>query len=149
MAPAHINGLVAQFIVVNTSWLKIEMIPGGLTSVLQICDLIINKVFKQNVRDLYYTWRAQHVRSQRAIHGNGRLKIKIPRDTLIVIVEQSIRKMNQQQREKPTIRTMFRKAGQDPHFSCIDMFKQHLDSLSKDSMYRTIINRQTATVIDE
>ena len=71
-----------------------------------------------------------------------KLDVKIPRDVLIDIIEQSIKKMNQEQRENPTIRQMFRKVGQDPFFDCTELFKTHLDSLSKDSMYRTIIENQ-------
>ena len=50
--------------------------------------------------------------------------------------------MNLLQQQNPTIRTMFKKAGQDPFINCTDEFKEHLDSLSKDSMYKTIIENQ-------
>ena len=88
------------------------------------------------------------MRQQRRIHGIQRLKINIPRDTLIRIIERAIVHMNQKQREQPTIRTMFQKTNQDPHTNCDLVFKEHLDSLSQDSMYRTLFNNQNATVLD-
>ena len=143
-APAHVNKVIAEYLRRNTSWLTTSLIPGGLTSVLQVCDLIINKKLKQNIRELYYRWRAPHVRSLRESGVKGRVDIKIPRDTLIDICEKSVKKLNLQERLKPTIRKMFRKAGQDPFFDCSELFKQHLDSLSKDAMYKSIIHSQTA-----
>ena len=75
-APAHTNGVVDQFLRDASSWLKTELIPGGLTSVLQVCDLIINKPFKQHVRNGYYRWRTTFVRQQRDSGVTGKLNIK-------------------------------------------------------------------------
>ena len=147
-APAHVNSKITEFLEVNTNWLKCCLIPGGLTSVMQVCDLIINKALKQIFRDLYYIWRAGHVKEQRNAGVIGRLKLKIPRDVLIDIIEKTIKKMNQQQRIKPTIREMFQKAGQDPFVDCSEKFCTHLDSLSQDSMYKSIIRNQTAVELE-
>ena len=145
-APAHVNKVVEQFLREASTWLTTALIPGGLTSVLQVCDLIINKNLKQHIRTMYYQWRAEYVRRLRREEGiQGKLNVKIPRDTLIDICERAVEKMNQVQHENPTIREMFRKVGQDPFVDCSVKFKEHLDNLEKDTMYKTIINRQTAT----
>ena len=147
-APAHTNGVVDQFLRDTSSWLKTELIPWDLTSVLQVCDLIINKPFKQHVRNGYYRWRTTFVRQQRDSGVTGKLNIKIPRDVLINLIENAVKQMNRKQRETPTIRAMFQSVGQDPFVNCSEQFKIHLDSLSKDSMYRNVINAQRYLNID-
>ena len=147
-APAHTNSMVNQFLQLASTWLTTVLIPGGLTSVLQVCDLIINKVFKQFARNGYYSWRTRFIKEKRLEGVSGKLKVKIPRDVLINIIEESIKKMNRLQQEKPTIRSMFQKAGQDPVVNCEEQFKMHLDSLQKDSMYKTIINNQQAVHLE-
>ena len=118
------------------------LIPGGLTSVMQLCDLIVNKLFKQYLRDFYYKWRTAYIRRMRATGVTGKLNIKLPRDEMIRFIEASIRKLNRQQLAKPTIRKTFQKIGQDPWVDCAEAFKAHLDSISEGSMYRTILNSQ-------
>ena len=115
---------------------------------LQICDLIINKPLKNHIRDLYYKWRAPCVRALFEGGATGRIDLKIPRDILIDICEKTVKELNLQQRVKPTIRKAFRKTGQDPFFDDMDLFTNHLDNLSKDAIYKSIIDSQTATVIN-
>ncbi len=148
-APAHINVEVSEYLDGARDWLRTELIPGGLTSVLQVCDLIVNKDLKNYIRDGYYRWRTQFVKDKRREGVSGKLKVKIPRDILIDIIEKAVKKMNRQQQQNPTIRKMFKKAGQDPFMQSIHEFKQHLDSLSKDSMYKTIINNQQSDVLSD
>lgn len=94
------------------------LIPGGLTSVVQVCDLIINKTFKQILRDHYYAWRRAYIREKRAAGVQGKLNIKLPRDSMIEFIEASIKELNRRQLAKPTIRTMFQRVGQDPNIDC-------------------------------
>ena len=48
MAPAHHSGHVSEYIDNRTKEgrLVLGFINGGLTSALQVCDLVINKEFK-------------------------------------------------------------------------------------------------------
>ena len=142
-APAHTNGPVQDFLRAAAAWLITELIPGGLTSVLQVCDLIINKSFKQFIQNLYYQWRREYIRAKKAAGVSGKLNIKLPRDQMIGFIEQSVKKINRNQMMKPTIRTTFQRVGQDPNVDCTDLFKAHLDSIAEGSMYRTILNAQT------
>ena len=142
-APAHDNERIREFIRTNSDWLTTALIPGGLTSVMQVCDLVINKPLKGHIRTMYYQWRSVETKRLRLTGTTGKINLKIPRDTLIDICERAVKKMNQQQHEKPTIRTNFRKAGQDPFVDCTAAFKAHLDSLSKDVMYKRILDQQT------
>ena len=74
----------------------------------------------------------------------GKLKLKIPRDNMIDIIEKSVQKLNHKQRVEPSIRNAFQKVGQDPFVDCSTKFRTHLDSLKQDSMYKTLIDNQTA-----
>ena len=78
-APAHTNSMVNQFLQLASTWLTAVLIPGGLTSVLQVCDLIINKVFKQFARNGYYSWRTRFIKEKKLEGVSGKLKVKIPR----------------------------------------------------------------------
>ena len=93
-ASAHTNTKVSEFLEGVRDWLKIELIPVGLTSVLQICDLIINKVFKQYFRYDYCNWRTQFVKDKRSEGVIDQLKIKIPRDILIDIIEKTVKNIS-------------------------------------------------------
>ena len=104
---------IVTYLVMSTA-----LIPGGLTSVIQVCDLIINKTFKQILRYKYYAWRRVYIRQKRAEGVQGKLNIKLPRDEMIGFIETTIKELNRRQLEKPTIRTMFRKVGQDPSIDC-------------------------------
>ena len=41
--------------------LCMKYIPKGLTSVMQVCDLIGNKTLKQFICSEYYSWRANKI----------------------------------------------------------------------------------------
>lgn len=38
----------------------VAFIPGGLTSKVQVMDLVVNRPFKHKVRQLYRSWRREH-----------------------------------------------------------------------------------------
>jgi DNA gyrase inhibitor GyrI len=38
---------------------NVAVIPGGLTPVLQLFDVSMNKTFKDNIRKLYTQWMAE------------------------------------------------------------------------------------------
>ena len=85
-APAHTTGRVQEFIEECEDWLREVLIPGGLTSVMQLCDLIVNKLFKQYLREFYYKWRTAYIRRMKAKGVTGKLNIKLPRDEMIRLV---------------------------------------------------------------
>ena len=76
--------------------------------------------------------------------NNATINIKVPLPDMIKIVEDSVKEFNVKQRSSETIRKTFRKVYQDPWHESVDEFNAHLDSLEKDSMYKTLLDNQTA-----
>eukprot|EP00957_Ditylum_brightwellii_P203364 15334311-Ditylum_brightwellii.AAC.1 len=60
MAPAHKGGVVGSYIKTeeDEGRIKIEFIDGGLTSILQMCDLTANKQIKAIIKEAYYKWQS-------------------------------------------------------------------------------------------
>ena len=136
MAPAHRAGTVGEYIKrkYDEGRLVIEFIDGGLTSVLQVCDLAANKEFKATIKKLYIKWRGEYIRAQRQLtpnEPNKRIKIKIVIVKMTEIVEEAVRIFNAGQRTSRSIEKTFRSAGQDPWVNCEKEFKAHLDALAK------------------
>ena len=73
------SGPVAEYIKANNAlenddgWLVIGVIPGGLTSILQPCDLVINADFKRALKQWYSKWRRDFLRDKPTIgHINSK-----------------------------------------------------------------------------
>ena len=101
----------------------VAFVPKGLTSVMQVCDLIENKDLKRFTKEFYYKWRTTHLQEKRAaLAGNdnasGKITVKVPYRIMIQQIEDAVNKFNKIQRnsEKPSICSSFRYSGQDPWF---------------------------------
>ena len=141
MAPQHRGGLVQQYIKRRHAEgrLVVGYIDGGLTSVLQVCDLAANKEFKALIKKGYLGFRTQFIRKERERtpdDPNRRINMKIQVDTMTDIVEKAVKTFNSHQRTKRSIAKTFRNAGQDPWNPCEEDFKAHLDELAKLPLYR-------------
>jgi len=116
MAPAHMSGAVAEYIKANSAlenedgWLVIGVIPGGLTSILQPCDLVINADFKRMLKVWYSGWRRDFLRDKPT---TGHIKIKMDRHDLIMEGEKILDEIDRSQLRKPVIADCFRKCGFD------------------------------------
>ena len=69
MAPAQqLTGRVKEYVDKRTAEgrLVLEYIDGGLTSVLQVCDLAANKDIKGIIKRLYLQYRAGYIRAEKA-----------------------------------------------------------------------------------
>ena len=80
MAPAHRSGDMQKYIdrKYAEGRLLVGYIDGGLTSVLQVCDLAANKEFKATITKLYLNYRSQFLKDERAKtphDPNRRIKI--------------------------------------------------------------------------
>ena len=121
----------------------------GITSVVQVCDLVANKLLKHFIRDGYYVWRTAYIKKAKddiiakgGNPNNQRVKIKITNEEMTTIVEDAVKKFHEKQRETESIRKMFRKDDQDPWRDSSAQFKEHLDSLAKESMYKDNVAAQ-------
>ena len=61
MDPALRSGRVSEYVekINKEGCLVFGFINGGLTSVLQVCDLVANKEFKALIKKAYMKWRAE------------------------------------------------------------------------------------------
>ena len=142
MAPQHRAGAVAEYIKRRTEEgrLHVVFIDAGLTSILQVCDLAANKQIKAIIKELYYEWRAEYVKSERERLGDrhARVVLKMDLEVMTKIVEKAVKRFNDLQKESKSIAKTFKKAGQDPYSAdCEAEFKAHLESLAKLPSYQT------------
>lgn len=112
----------------------LEYIDERLTSVMQVCDIVINKPFKTKVRTLYNELRWKTRSSVAPSHV-----FKVTRAQLIEIIERSVSEINEENRQSRTIAKGFRSCGQDiwnpdPQLE----FEQRLASLSLESVYSAL-----------
>lgn len=135
MAPAHKGGIVGSYIKAkeDEGRLKIEFIDGGLTSILQVCDLTANKQIKAIIKEAYYKWRAQYIKAERSRLGDkhAHIKLKMNIEEMTSIIEKSVKHFNSLQKESRSIAKTFIKAGQDPYTNCEEEFNAHLEALAK------------------
>ncbi|KAL7539007.1 hypothetical protein ACHAWF_006267 [Thalassiosira exigua] len=68
MAPAQRGGRVKEYVDKRTAdgRLVLKYIEGGLTSVLQVCDLVANKDIKAIIKRLYLQYRTEFIWTERA-----------------------------------------------------------------------------------
>ena len=73
MAPCHRTGKVAAYIKRREAEgrLVLRFIEGGLTSVIQVADLIANKEFMAKVKAKCLKWRADYIKAERAKTPNN------------------------------------------------------------------------------
>lgn len=155
-APAHEAQVVRDFIeeAEVAGWLVVKLIPGGLTSVLQVCDLACNAPIKRQFNMLYMQWRAASLRAQRQaadeerreLIDNGEapsaLKLQLKRDrrAIIRIVQRTFKCLNEKALAQPLderpIRKTFHSAGQAPDED-LTAFNRHLNQLSECASYHT------------
>ena len=164
MAPCQTNKEVVDYIKkkYDEGRLVVGFINGGLTSVLQVCDLVANKEFKAQIKREYMRFRAEYLKAERAKTPEEpmrRIKVKIQVDKMTELVEKSVKIFNDGQRGNPSIAKTFKSAGQHPWEACEEEFKAHLDSLEKLPLYKSAsreeqimnnnISSQSPTVIGD
>ena len=121
--------------------LVVVCINGGLTSVIQLCDLISNKDLKQAIRVGHYEKEIK-IAEIGDSPNNAHIKFKMPIDEMAVIAEYGVKEFNikQHQHSANSVRKMFRKVNQDSGNDCEAELKAHRASasLQKNSMYKTL-----------
>ena len=139
-APQHNAEKVQVYIkkMYDEGRLVLEFIDGGLTSVIQVCDLEGNKPLKVNIKRRYLKYRADYIKSERARYPdepNRRVQMKMPVVDMMEIIESSVKEFNLGQRETRSVEKTFISAGQHPWRDCKKQFKKHLDYLSTLPLY--------------
>ena len=151
MAPAHVNEKVAEKL--KKGILVVIITSAGMTSTLQVCDTLCNRKIKVYVKQGYNEWRVEAVSKLRQEQGTGadksKMKLKMPRKIFVGIVEDAVKKYNQDQKKNPTIRAEFKKLGQDYYDKDLTAFKAYLSNLQLDGIYKGLAAQHTATDLDD
>jgi hypothetical protein len=137
MAPAqyrdhHVKDFIEQ--AEADDWLRVAYIPGGLTSLLQVCDLVCNKDLKAMIKSWYQGWKIKALKQL----PRGQVKLPMPRDEFVVALEDIFRKYNAKERSKPTIKPCFKKVGMDIFNDDMEPFKAWLKNLASHHVYKTL-----------
>ena len=155
-APAHLGAVVEAYIteMVELGRLVLIVINGGLTSILQICDLAANKQIKALIKKFYYQWRREHINAAREkADAEGKSEAEVSRITLKIdvvdmttIVERAVVEFNKEQLKSESTKRTFVSAGQHPYVpeeTSATALAAHLESLEKNgAMYQTCIANQ-------
>lgn len=113
-----------------------------MTSILQVCDLVINKPVKQRFKQLYTGYKI------RADPGAGGI-VKAKRDDVLTWLETSFIEYNEKHSDIRTIAKSFKKCGQDFRVDGVNTeFVEHIQGLSENAIYKSLIENQTAVELD-
>ena len=143
-APPHVMKRVEDWIAdfnlksLDKTFLIVAFIEGGLTSILQPCDVIINKPFKQMVKKEYINL----LRAREGYMPGD--KVKISRDDLINVAEQAVKNINLSQLKNRTIAKAFDICGINPWADDLSAFDNHIKSLKECKVYETLMDSQLA-----
>ena len=110
-APAHSHQFVKDYLAANDGWLVVMMIPGGLTSIMQPCDLVVNKELKALVKRWYSEWRLTELARLDAEGHVGHVKLKMPRIDMMDAMVGIVGKINQDGKQMKSIVDCFLKCG--------------------------------------
>ena len=127
-------------------WLRVAYIPGGLTSLLQVCDLVCNKDLKAAIKHWYRQWKVKALKAKESTKGH--VKLAMPRDDFIPALEQIFNEFNVKQRTNPTIKNCFAKVGMDIFNPDMDLFKAWMKNCSMHALYRSLIEAQVGVEVD-
>jgi hypothetical protein len=116
----------------------VAFIEGGMTSIMQVPDICVNKPLKQHVRTLYCKYRDLVLSSVKDALKPGE-KFKIPRERIWSFVEEAYRQINHSNLASRWIAEGFRLCGQDPYWSDLTAFDKHLNSLEENAIYKHML----------
>ena len=117
----------------------VELVDEGLTPVIQIPDVAVNKVFKAAVKKRYHQYRSELP----VVIGK---KVSVTREQLVDFVLQAIDEINEDNNDNLFIHDAFKKCGLNPWSknNSLKAFKDHLDSLEENMILKAMLTNQTA-----
>ena len=149
--PDHRIGLIWDFAAAHKSvqvldhaatlGVTLGYIPAGLTSILQVCDLVLNKPLKQGFKKLYCAWK---IRSDPGAGG----KYNVPRDDVIHWMEDYVANINATQGSTQRVAPAFKSYGQDFRQDSGEDFAKHLGTFEDISIYASLLQNQSAVDSD-
>jgi hypothetical protein len=121
--------------------ITVTFVPAGLTSVLQVCDLVVNKALKQHFKRKYCFFK---VRNDPGPGG----KYAVHRDDILYWIEDAVQTYNENQLLQRGVSKAFTKYGQDPR--CVDNsgLMNYLVELKENNIYLSLLENQKALEFD-
>jgi len=116
-----------------------ELVDEGLTPIIQVPDVAVNKVFKAAVKGKYHTYRS-------GLPIKIGEKVSVPRETMVQFILEAISDINNRNYDDPFIREGFRRCGLNPWSEkhSLDAFRDHLDKLEENDVLKTMLQNQKA-----
>jgi hypothetical protein len=121
----------------------IVFIEAGMTAIMQVGDLCINKPLKQHIKSAYYRFRDELFNDAEKCPKPGD-KIKVPREKVLGFIEEAYDHINKSNLANRWIAHGFRICGQDPYFGDLSDFDAHLMSLEENEIYSLMIKGNKA-----
>jgi hypothetical protein len=122
-----------QFIKESNSKNKTKIVPAlvdeGLTPIIQVPDVAINKTFKQTLKDQYY-------KHQLELEITIGTKLWVTRDKMVEFMVNVINEINDVSTKTLMIQDTFKYCGLNPWStaSSLEAFTEHLDNLEKNNV---------------
>jgi hypothetical protein len=118
----------------NNATIISEVVDEGLTPIIQVPDVAVNKVFKQKLKEKYY----QHRLGLTVEKG---VKLKVSRSKVVDFILESIADINRKSMKDLSIQDAFKFCGLNPWSTdnSLHAFKKHLDELEKNNVLKSMI----------
>jgi hypothetical protein len=137
---SHYCDEVVKFIDENNNNNKIKatitlgIVDEGLTPIIQVPDVAVNKIFKQNLKKKYYSYRAE-------LDIEIGKKIKVSKEKIVEMILGSIAEINDCSSKELLIQDAFKYCGLNPWSTenSLRAFKEHLDGLEKNNTLKAMI----------
>ena len=149
-APMHGAGAVKALLeeLEEQRRLFVTEIPSGLTSIIQLGDIVINGPCKKYLRKKYLSYQFSEIKRLRATGKLGRIVVKISREQLMTWVEMFVMDFNSKEISGATdiIVPCLSKIGQNCFSNSDDKstFYDWLDSLNENALYKSLLEAHTA-----
>jgi hypothetical protein len=117
----------------------LELVDEGLTPIIQVPDVAVNKVFKSGVKHRYHQYRS-------TLPLTVGKKVTVSREMLVDFVLETINDINNKNNETPFIAESFRRCGLNPWSKgkSLTAFQEHLDGLETNDVLRAMLTNQKA-----
>lgn len=117
----------------------LKLVDEGLTPIIQVPDVAVNKVFKSAVKNRYHMYRS-------GLPINIGQKISVTRETVVRFVLDAIDEINQQNNDTQFITDAFKRCGLNPwsQEKSLQAFKEHLDNLEANEVLNAMLTNQKA-----
>jgi len=118
----------------NNATIISEVVDEGLTPIIQVPDVAVNKVFKQKLKEKYY----QHRLGLTVEKG---VKLRVSRSKVVDFILESIADINRKSMKDLSIQDAFKFCGLNPWSTgnSLHAFKKHLDELQKNNVLKSMI----------